>query len=158
VGKLVSRGPTDVKKPFAWVRDQLGYRGLVMPDVPIGVRVAEDQTTVTIEVFLPGQPVQPVNLTLAELDQFVDRLGNARSQMVKGHPIPPFERDEPPISVAANTKWTIRVSPPTGVLFGFYHPKFGPVGLTLPKDEILTIIRFLSDRFILQSAASSGRH
>jgi hypothetical protein len=129
-----------------------------MPDARIGVRVAEDQTTVTIEVFPPGQPGQQVNLTLAELDQFVDRLGNARSQMVKGHPIPPFERDEPPISVAANTKWTIRASPPEGVLFGFYHPKFGPVGLTLPKDEIVSIVGFLSNRFILQPTASPEKH
>jgi hypothetical protein len=129
-----------------------------MPDSRIGVRVAEDQTTVTIEVFPPGQPGQQVNLTLAELDQFVDRLGNARSQMVKGHPIPPFERDEPPISVVANTKWTIRASPPEGVLFGFYHPKFGPVGLTLPKDEIVSIVGFLSNRFILQPTASPEKH
>jgi hypothetical protein len=95
-----------------------------MPDARVGIRVADDQTTVTIEVFPPGQQV---NLTLAELDQFVDRLGN-------------------------------RASPPEGVLFGFYHPKFGPVGLTLPKDEIVSIVGFLTDRFILQPAASSGRH
>jgi hypothetical protein len=129
-----------------------------MPDARIGVRVAEDQATVTIEVFPPGQPVQQVNLTLAKLDQFVDRLGNARSQMVKGHPIPPFERDEPPISVVANTKWTIRASPPEGVLFGFYHPKFGPVGLTLPKEEIVSIVGFLSNRFILQPTVSPEKH
>ncbi|WP_162815806.1 hypothetical protein [Microvirga aerophila] len=129
-----------------------------MPRARVKIRVADDRKTATIEIKPLGQPGHPVDLTLAELDQFVDRLGNARSQMVKGHPIPPFERDEPPISVAANTKCTIRASPPEGVLFGFYHPKFGPVGLTLPKEEIVSIVGFLTNRFILQPTASPEKH
>jgi hypothetical protein len=129
-----------------------------MPDARIGVRVAEDRKTVTIEIAPFGQSGQPVGLTLNELDQLMDKLGTARSQMVQGQPIPPFEQEGPPISVVANTKWTIQASPPQEALLGFYHPKFGRVGFTLSATEIVRIVHFLTDRFILQPTSSSGKH
>jgi hypothetical protein len=129
-----------------------------MPDARIGIRVAEDRETVAIEITPLGQSGHPVSLTLDELDQLIGKLGTARSQMVQGQPIPPFEQDTPPISVVANTKWTIQASPPQGVLLGFYHPKFGRVGFTLSGEEIVRIVRFLTDRFTLQPTDSSGRH
>jgi hypothetical protein len=129
-----------------------------MPDARIGIRVAEDRETVAIEIAPLGQSGHPVGLTLDELDQLIGQLGTARSQMVQGQPVPPFDQEDSPISVVANTKWTIQASPPQGVLLGFYHPKFGRVGFTLSAEEIARIIRFLSDRFILQPTHPSGRH
>jgi hypothetical protein len=129
-----------------------------MPDAQIEVGVSGDRQTVTITITSPGQPGHGVGLTLGELDQLMGKLGTARGQMVEGQPTPRFDGEDTSISVAANTRWTIRASPPAGVVFGFYHPKFGSVGLTLPKDEIVSIVGFLSDRFILQPAASSEMH
>jgi hypothetical protein len=78
--------------------------------------------------------------------------------MVEGQPSPDFDSEDVSISVAANTTWTIRASPPAGAILGFYHPKFGSVGFTLPKDDIVRVVGFLTDRFILQPTASSKKH
>ncbi|WP_210252253.1 hypothetical protein, partial [Microvirga tunisiensis] len=54
--------------------------------------------------------------------------------------------------------WHIRAFPPAGALLAFYHPKFGPVGFTLPTDQIARIVSFLTDRFILQPTQSAEKH
>jgi hypothetical protein len=129
-----------------------------MPSAQVGIRVDDDRTTVTIEIRPLGQPGHPVDLTLDQLDRLIDKLGNARRQMVEGQPSPDFDSEDVSISVAANTTWTIRASPPAGAILGFYHPKFGSVGFTLPKDDIVRVVGFLTDRFILQPTASSKKH
>ncbi|GEO18625.1 hypothetical protein [Microvirga aerophila] len=129
-----------------------------MPEARVGIRVADDRKTVTIEITPLGQIGHPVALTLDQLDHLMSKLGDARCQMMEGQPGPSFESEDAPISVAANTRWTIRASPPAGALLGFYHPKFGTVGFTLPKDEIVRIVGFLTERFILQPTASPEKH
>ena len=76
----------------------------------------------------------------------------------RGSHSPDFEADEVTISTVANTKWHIRAFPPAGALLAFYHPKFGPVGFTLPRDQIAKIVSFLTDRFILQPTQSAEKH
>jgi hypothetical protein len=80
----------------------------------------------------------------------ISELGDARSQMVEGQPSPKFDQVDATVSVAANTTWYIEASPPRGALLAFYHPKFGPVGFTLQRDQVTRIVRFLADRFIHQ--------
>jgi hypothetical protein len=63
----------------------------------------------------------------------ISELGDARSQMVEGQPSPKFDQVDATVSVAANTTWYIEASPPRGALLAFYHPKFGPVGITLQR-------------------------
>jgi hypothetical protein len=129
-----------------------------MPSAQIGIRVDDDQKTVTIEITPLGQPGHPVDLTLDQLDRLIDKLGDARHQMIEGQSTPDFDREDISISVAANAAWTIRASPPAGAILGFYHPKFGPVGFTLPKEDIVRVVGFLTDRFILQPTASPKKH
>jgi hypothetical protein len=129
-----------------------------MPKARVGIRVADDRKTVTIELTPVGQTGHPVALTLDQLDHLMGKLGDARCQMVEGQPGPRFESEDVPISVAAHTAWTIQASPPAGALLGFYHPKFGIVGFTLPKDEIVRMVSFLTERFILQPTASREKH
>jgi hypothetical protein len=97
-------------------------------------------------------------LALDELDKLIGELGNARSAMVQGQSPPDFESDDVTICTVANTKWHIRAFPPAGALLAFYHPKFGPVGFTLPTDQIARIVSFLTDRFILQPTQSAEKH
>ena len=78
--------------------------------------------------------------------------------MVAGQPHPDFESEGVSISMAANTTWRLKASPPEGASFAFYHPKFGPVGLTLPAEAIANIVGFLTERFILQSTQSIEKH
>jgi len=129
-----------------------------MPDVEVTIQVAQDRKVMAIELAALGQPSQRLILELNELDTLIRELGNARSQMVSDQPDPDLESDEVIISTVANAKWCLRASPPTGALFAFYHPKFGPVGLTLPREQIARIVSFLTEKFILQPTQSAEKH
>ncbi len=78
--------------------------------------------------------------------------------MVRGLPSENAQSGDMRISTAANATWWIKASPPTGALLAFDHPKFGPVGFTLPSDQIARIVHFLTNRFILQPTASAEKH
>ncbi|WP_157934168.1 hypothetical protein [Microvirga ossetica] len=129
-----------------------------MPDVRMAFQVAQDRQAVGIEIVPLGQSPLQLVLRLDELDKLIGELGNARSQMVSGQPQPDLEREGVTISTAANAKWYLKAFPPTGALFAFDHPKFGPVGLTLPREQIAKIVSFLTDRFILQPTQSTEKH
>jgi hypothetical protein len=129
-----------------------------MPDVEVTIQVAQDRKVMAIELAALGQPSQRLILELNELDTLIRELGNARSQMVSDQPDPDLESEEVVISTVANAKWCLRASPPAGALFAFYHPKFGPVGLTLPREQIARIVSFLTEKFILQPAQSAEKH
>ena len=129
-----------------------------MPDFEMTIQVAQDRKVTAIEIAPLGQSPQRLILVLDELDKLIGELGNARSAMVEGQPSPDFESEDVSISTVANTKWHIRAFPPTGALLAFYHPKFGPVGFTLPRDQIAKIVSFLTDRFILQPTQSAEKH
>jgi hypothetical protein len=129
-----------------------------MSEVQMAIQVAQDRKAVAIEIAPPEHSPLQLILDLDELNGLISKLGNARSQMVAGQPQPDFENEGVTISTVANTKWYIRASPPSGVLFAFDHPKFGAVGLTLAADQIAQIVRFLTDRFILQATQSAEKH
>jgi hypothetical protein len=129
-----------------------------MPDVEITIQVAQDRKVMAMELAALGQPSQRLILELNELDTLIRELGNARSQMVSDQPQPDLESDEVVISTVANAKWCLRASSPAGALFAFYHPRFGPVGLTLPREQIARIVSFLTERFILQPTQSAEKH
>ncbi len=122
------------------------------------IRVAPDKKTVAIKTSLSGQPSHRLELSLDELDKLISDLGDARAQMVRGLPSENAQSGDMRISTAANATWWIKASPPTGALLAFDHPKFGPVGFTLPSDQIARIVHFLTNRFILQPTASAEKH
>lgn len=128
-----------------------------MPHVRMKTRVAPDRKTAALKISVSGQPSHRMELTLDELDKLIGELGDARSQMVKGRPSADFESDDVMISVVGNTTWCIKARPPEALL-AFDHPRFGPVGFTLPGDQIANIVSFLTDRFILQPTPSAERH
>ncbi len=130
----------------------------IMPDARLSVRVTEDREMVAIVPASSGRQSHQVELTLNELDKLIGEPGDARSQMVKGRPSANFEHEDVRISVVANTTWCIKARPPEGALLAFDHPRFGPVGFTLPSDQIAKIVSFLTDRFILQRSPSAERH
>ena len=129
-----------------------------MPDARLRVRVSEDRKTVAI-VAAPGRrQSRQVELTLGELDKLIGELGDARGRMVEGQPSPKFDQESLRINIVAGTTYYIEASPPRGALLAFYHPKFGPVGFTLPGEQIAKIVSFLADRFILRPGPSAERH
>jgi hypothetical protein len=132
--------------------------GQAMPDFEMTIQVAQDRKVTAMEIAPLGQSPQRLILALDELDRLISELGNARSMMVKGQPSPDFKDESVTVSTAANTTWHIRAFPPAGALLAFDHPKFGPVGFTLPRDQIAQIVSFLTDRFILQPTQSAEKH
>jgi hypothetical protein len=124
-----------------------------MTKARMGIRVADDKETVVVEIAPVGQPSYPVELTLEQLDKLMGHLGEARRKMVDGKPSPNL--NQVTISTAAFTSWAIEASPPEGALLAFYHPSFGPVGFSMPRETIIEMVNFLTDRFILQQAASA---
>jgi hypothetical protein len=129
-----------------------------MPDVEMTIQVAQDRTLTAIEIAPLGQSPHRLVLALDELDTLIRELGSARSKMVEGQPPPNFENEEVTISTVANARWYIKASTPAGILLAFYHPKFGPVGFTLPSDQIVQVVNFLTERFILQPTQSAEKH
>ncbi|UVF19474.1 hypothetical protein HPT29_024145 [Microvirga terrae] len=129
-----------------------------MPDVEMTIGVAHDRTATAIKIAPLEQPPLQLVLTFDELDQLIRELGTARSKMVEGQSLPDFENEEVTISTVANARWYIKASPPAGGLLAFYHPKFGPVGFTLPRDQVIQVVNFLTERFILQPTQSAEKH
>ncbi len=129
-----------------------------MPDARFRVQVADDRKTVAIGPAPGRRHSRQVELTLEELDTLIGDLGDARGRMVEGQPCPQFDQERLRVSVAAETTWCIEASPPRGALLAFYHPRFGAVGFTLPREQIARIVSFLAQRFILQTGPSAERH
>ena len=129
-----------------------------MPNAGLKIQVAHDRKTVTVEIPPAAPRSRRMEMTLEQLDALIGELGDARSRMVDGLPGESFKDDDVKISAVANTTWCIKASPPAGVLLAFDHPKFGPVGFTLRRDQIATIVRFLTNRFILQRPTSEEKH
>ena len=129
-----------------------------MQDVEMTIQVAQDRMLTTIEIVPLGQAPHRLVLALDELDTLIHELGSARSKMVEGQSPPDFESENVTISTVANARWYIRASPPAGILLAFYHPKFGPVGFTLPSDQIVQVVNFLTERFILSPTQSTEKH
>jgi len=129
-----------------------------MQDVEMTIGVAHDRTATAIEIAPLGRAPLQLVLTLDELDRLINDLGTARSRMVEGQSPPDFESQEVTISTVAHARWYIKASPPAGILLAFYHPKFGPVGFTLRSDQIVRVVNFLTERFILQPTQSAEKH
>ncbi len=129
-----------------------------MPNARFSVRVTENRKTAAIVPPPSRRLSRQVELTREELDQLISELGDARSQIVKGQPSADFESEDVTISAVGNTTWCIKARPPAGALLAFDHPRFGPVGFTLPGDQIAKIVSFLTNRFMLQSSPSAERH
>jgi hypothetical protein len=127
-----------------------------MTKARMGIRVADDRETVVVEIAPVGETSYPVELTLEQLDKLMGHLGEARRKMVEGKPSPKL--DQLTIRTAAYTTWAIEASPPDGALLAFYHPSYGPVGFSMPRETIVEMVNFLTDRFILQPTASAKQH
>jgi hypothetical protein len=135
-----------------------GREARIMPDARLSVRVTDDREMVAIVPAPSRRQSHQLELTLDELDKLIGELGDARRQMVKGRPSTNFESEDVRISVVANTTWCIKARPPEGALLAFDHPRFGPVGFTLPSNQVVKIVSFLTERFILQPTPSAERH
>lgn len=114
-----------------------------MAESRMSVWVAEDRSRAELRL-LPASGVSgTVPLTLDQLTTLILRLGQARSEMLAGKPVPPLEGTA--IAPVFNTHWVVQPEAATeGSVIAFQHPAFGAVGFVLPPADVEKIVRALA--------------
>ncbi len=118
-----------------------------MVQARVGVRVADDRKSVTIEIGPVDGPSAPVGLDLEQLTKVINLLGQARSRMVEGTRKQPL--DGKTIGAVKEPPWYIQVAQIDGSLLAFDHPAYGPVAFAIPRDDVVRIVRVLSAHLAL---------
>jgi hypothetical protein len=118
-----------------------------MAEARVGVRVADDRKSVTVQMGPIDGPSSPVELDLEQLSQVINVLGQARQRMVSGLPVKPLEGQT--VETVANPLWFAQVAKIDGSLLAFDHPRYGPVAFAIPRDEVAKVVRILSAHLAL---------
>ncbi len=113
-----------------------------MAQARVGVRVADDRKSVTIEIGPVDGPSSPVGLDLDQLTKVINLLGQARRRMLEGSRVEPL--DGKMVETVANPAWYVQVAQIDGSLLAFDHPDYGPVAFAIPRNDVAEIVRILS--------------
>lgn len=113
-----------------------------MAQARVGVRVADDRMSVTLEIGPVDGPSSPVGLDLEQLTKVIRLLGQARQQMIRGLPAEPLKGRT--VETTIEPPWYIQVAPSDGSLLAFDHPAFGPVAFAIPRVDVANIVKVLS--------------
>jgi hypothetical protein len=112
-----------------------------MAEVRVGIRVADDRRSVTIEIGPDGGPSSPVGLDLDQLSTLILLLGRARARMLEGTPKQPLHGRE--VETTIDPPWYIKVAAIDGSLLAFDHPSYGPVAFEIPREDVAKIVQAL---------------
>jgi hypothetical protein len=85
-----------------------------MAEARVGIKVADDRQTVTIEIGAVGGGSSPVELSLEQLTAEIRLLGQARSRMVEGSTKQPL--DGKTVETVIDPPWYIQVASIDGSL------------------------------------------
>jgi hypothetical protein len=118
-----------------------------MPEARVGVRVADDRQTVTIQVGPVEAPSAPVALNFEQLTKLIKLLGQARHRMMVG--LPKQSLDGMTVETIVEPPWHVQVAAIDGSVLAFDHPSYGPVAFALPRDDVARIVRTLSAHLAL---------
>jgi len=125
-----------------------------MAEVRVGVKVADDRKSVTVEIGPVGGASYPVGLELEQLTKVIGLLGQARRAMIAGHPVEPLEGR--PVEVVVKPPWHVQVAHIDGSLLAFDHPAFGAVAFAIPRDHVAEIVRVLNEHLALPQGLSEN--
>ncbi len=117
-----------------------------MAEARVGVRIADDRKSVTVEIGPVGEPSSPVALTLEQLTKVINLLGQARRRMIGGLPVEPLEGQT--VETIVDPVWHIQVAHIDGSTLAFDHPAFGPIAFALPRSDVARIVRILSEHLV----------
>jgi len=118
-----------------------------MPEARVGVRVADDRQSVTIEIGPVEGPLSPVGLNLEQLTKVIHLLGQARSRMMEG--TPKTALDGKTIETITEPPWYIQIASIDGSLLAFDHPAFGPLAFAIPREDVARMVKVLSSHLTL---------
>jgi hypothetical protein len=118
-----------------------------MAEARVGIKVAEDGQTTTIEIGSVGGPSSPVELSLEQLTTVIKLLGQARSRMVDGSKKQPL--DGKTVETVINPPWYLQVASIDGSLLAFDHPSYGPLAFAIPRNDVAKIVQILNAHLAL---------
>ncbi|MBB4039349.1 hypothetical protein GGR34_000984 [Microvirga flocculans] len=118
-----------------------------MPEMRIGVKVADDRGTVTIEIGSTESLASSFALNLDQLTKLIRLLGQARSRMVEGKPKEPL--DGKTVETVFDPPWYVQVASIDGSLLAFDHPSYGPLAYAIPRADIARIVHTLTEHLAL---------
>ncbi len=118
-----------------------------MPEARVGVRVADDRRSVSVEVGPVEGPSAPVALNLEQLTKVINLLGQARMQMLEGKRIEPL--DGTTVTTITDPMWYVQVAKIDGSLLAFNHPAYGPVAFAIPREDVVKIVGILTNHLAL---------
>lgn len=121
-----------------------------MAEARVGIRVADDRQSVTVEIGPVGGPSSPVGLDLEQLTTLITLLGRARSRMLEGTPKQPLHGRAVETTIAP--PWYIKVANIDGSLLAFDHPSYGTVAFEIPRDDVARIVQALSAHLALPAS------
>jgi hypothetical protein len=124
-----------------------------MPEARVGVRVADDRQSVTIEIGPVEGPSAPIALGLEQLTKVINLLGQARMRMLEGQRMEPlFDKV---VETINNPMWHIQVAQIDGSLLAFNHPAYGPIAFAIPRDDVAKIVELLTSHLALPVCQSN---
>jgi hypothetical protein len=126
-----------------------------MAQARVGVRVADDRKSVTIEIGPVEGPSSPVELDLEQLTKVINLLGKARGFMLDGSRVEPL--DGKTVETVGNPVWYAQVAQIDGSLLAFEHPSYGPVAFAIPRSDVAEIVRILSAHLALPTFNQSNQ-
>ena len=121
-----------------------------MAQARVGVRVADDRKSVTIEIGPVDGPSSPVGMDLEQLTKVINLLGKARRQMIGGLPAEPLAGKT--VETILDPVWYAQVAQFDGSLLAFDHPAYGPVAFAIPRNDVAEIVRILSAHLALPAS------
>jgi hypothetical protein len=113
----------------------------------IGVRVADDRQSVTVEIGPVGGPSEPIAFGIEQLTTIIRLLGQARAQMVEGTQKRPL--DGKTVETVNDPPWHIQVAQFDGSLIAFDHPSYGPLAYAIPRADVVKIVAVLKEHLAL---------
>jgi len=108
----------------------------------IGVRVAEDRQSVTVELGPVGGASEPITLELEQLTKIIRLLGQARARMVEGTEKQAL--DGITVETVNDPPWHIQVAQFDGSLIAFDHPSYGPLAFAIHRTDVVNMVQVLT--------------
>jgi hypothetical protein len=121
-----------------------------MAEARVGVRVADDRQSVTIEIGPVAGLSEPIALDLEQLTKVIKLLGQARARMIEGAQKQPLEGKT--VETVVEPPWYIQVAQIDGSLLAFDHPSYGPLAYAMPRADVVRIVDVLSKHLVLPAS------
>jgi hypothetical protein len=118
-----------------------------MAEARVGIRVADDRQSVTIEIGPVVGLSEPIVLDLEQLTKVIKLLGQARARMIEGAQKQPLEGKT--VETIVEPPWYIQVAQIDGSLLAFDHPSYGPLAYAIPRADVVRIVDVLSKHLVL---------